>query len=97
MHHGNGTETIFYADPSLLAISLHQDNLYPTGRGAVSRNGEGEGLGFNINVPLPAGSGIGAYEAAFDRVVLPAVRAYRPDLIVVASASTHPPSIRSAA
>ena len=85
VHHGNGTETIFYDDPSVLAISLHQDNLYPTGRGGLDRVGAGAGEGCNINIPLPAGSGIGAYEAAFDRVVLPAVRAYRPDLIVVAS------------
>lgn len=85
VHHGNGTETIFYSDPSVLTISLHQNNLYPTGRGAITANGEGAGQGYNINVPLPAGSGTGAYEAAFDRVVIPAVRAFSPDLVVVAS------------
>ncbi|TGV63224.1 class II histone deacetylase, partial [Mesorhizobium sp. M00.F.Ca.ET.158.01.1.1] len=69
VHHGNGTETVFYSDPSVLTISLHQDNLYPTGRGALADNGKGEGEGYNINIPLPAGSGTGAYEASFDRVV----------------------------
>jgi len=85
VHHGNGTETIFYEDPSVLTISLHQDNLYPVGRGALADRGHGAGEGFNINVPLPPGSGIGAYEAAFDRVVLPALAVFRPDMIVVAS------------
>ncbi len=85
MHHGNGTESAFYDDPSVLAISIHQDNLYPIGRGAVADNGSGDGEGFNINIPLPPGSGTGAYEAAFDRVVLPALQAFRPDMIVVTS------------
>ena len=85
VHHGNGTETVFYSDPSVLTISLHQDNLYPTGRGALADNGKGEGEGYNINIPLPAGSGTGAYEASFDRVVAPALRAFKPDLVIVAS------------
>ncbi|TJX45562.1 MAG: class II histone deacetylase, partial [Mesorhizobium sp.] len=85
VHHGNGTETVFYSDPSVLTISLHQDNLYPTGRGSLADNGKGEGEGYNINIPLPAGSGTGAYEASFDRVVAPALRAYKPDLVIVAS------------
>ncbi len=85
VHHGNGTESAFYDDPSVLAISIHQDNLYPIGRGAVADNGSGDGEGFNINIPLPPGSGTGAYEAAFDRVVLPALQAFRPDMIVVTS------------
>ena len=84
-HHGNGSEEIFYEDPAVLTISLHQNNLFPIGSGAMSANGAGRGEGYNINVPLPPGSGRGAYEAAFERVVIPALRAYRPQLIVVCS------------
>lgn len=84
-HHGNGTEEIFYEDPGVLTISLHQDNLFPIDSGGLDKNGSGAGLGYNINVPLPAGTGRGGYVAAFRRVVLPALRAYRPDLIVVTS------------
>jgi acetoin utilization deacetylase AcuC-like enzyme len=85
VHHGNGTETAFWKDPRVLAISAHQDNWYPQGRGLVGDIGEGPGKGYTINVPLPAGSGVGAYEATFDRVVIPALKAYKPDMIFVAS------------
>jgi acetoin utilization deacetylase AcuC-like enzyme len=84
VHHGNGTQAAFYGDPSVLTISLHQDNCFPPGSGAVEENGEGAGEGFNVNVPLPPGSGNGAYEAALDRVVVPALQRFRPDLILVA-------------
>ena len=85
VHHGNGTETIFLADPNVLAISLHQDEHYPPGRGRVDVVGEGAARGANLNIPLPPGSGIAAYGLAFERVVVPALRAFRPELIVVAS------------
>ena len=84
VHHGNGTEHAFYEDPSVLAISLHQDNLYPAESGAVTDTGTGAGAGATVNIPLPPGSGNGAYEAALERVVVPAIRAFRPDLIIVA-------------
>ena len=83
-HHGNGTESAFYDDPSVLTISIHQDHMVP-GRGGLEDRGRGAGLGFNINIPLPPGSGTGAYLAAMDRVVLPALRRFRPELILVAS------------
>jgi acetoin utilization deacetylase AcuC-like enzyme len=85
VHHGNGTETAFLRDPDVLAISLHQDDLYPIGRGRVEDVGEGPGEGATINIPLPAGSGGAAYRAAFARVVLPALERFRPELILVAS------------
>jgi acetoin utilization deacetylase AcuC-like enzyme len=85
VHHGNGTEHAFYEDPTVLAISIHQDNNYPPRSGAIGDTGAGEGLGYNINVPLPPGSGVGAYVATFERVVEPALRAFRPELILVAS------------
>jgi acetoin utilization deacetylase AcuC-like enzyme len=84
VHHGNGTESAFYDDPSVLTISLHQDDWWPRGRGGLSDTGEGPGTGTNLNVPLPAGSGAGAYRAAFEDVVAPALAAFRPQLILVA-------------
>jgi len=85
VHHGNGTEHAFYSDPTVLTISIHQDNNYPPGSGAITDVGEGAGRGYNINVPLPAGSGVGAYVATFEQVVVPALEAFRPELILVAS------------
>jgi acetoin utilization deacetylase AcuC-like enzyme len=85
VHHGNGTQAIFYDDPSVLTISLHQDNLFPADSGSLAENGAGKGQGYNINVPLPAGSGPGAYASAFERVVVPALQKFRPELIVVPS------------
>jgi acetoin utilization deacetylase AcuC-like enzyme len=85
VHHGNGTETAFWHDPDVLAISLHQEGLYPLGRGALTHVGEGAGRGSTINIPLPAGSAAGAYLAAFERVVLPALERFAPELVFVAS------------
>jgi acetoin utilization deacetylase AcuC-like enzyme len=85
VHHGNGTQAAFYDDPNALTISIHQDRNFPSNSGLVSENGEGLGSGYNINIPLPPGSGVGAYEAAFDRVVIPALEQYKPELIIVPS------------
>jgi acetoin utilization deacetylase AcuC-like enzyme len=63
---------------------LHQDGCYPQGSGALAEQGAGEGEGATLNVPLPPGSGRGAYLAALDRVVVPALERYRPELIVIA-------------
>ena len=84
VHHGNGTEALFWDDPSVLAISLHQDGLYPARSGLLSETGAGEGAGTTLNVPLPAGSGTGAYLDAIDRVVVPALEAFAPELVVIA-------------
>ena len=84
VHHGNGTEAIFMERPDVLTISLHQENNYPRNSGQASIRGCGDGEGFNINVPLAPGSGHDAYLYAFERIVAPAVRCFRPDLIVVA-------------
>ena len=85
VHHGNGTEDAFYEDPSVLTISVHAEELYPPGRGHVEHGGAGPGEGANVNVPLPDGSGHGAYMAAIERVVVPALRRFDPDLMIVAS------------
>ena len=84
VHHGNGTEAIFHDRPDVLTISVHQDNNYPPNSGAFADRGEGAGEGFNLNVPLAPGGGHDAYLHAFRRIVVPALRGYRPDLIIVA-------------
>ncbi len=85
VHHGNGTQSAFYGDPQVLFVSLHQDSLYPYGWGAVDQIGEGDGEGRTVNVPLPAGSGNAAYRAAFERIVVPVVEEFAPELIFVSA------------
>jgi acetoin utilization deacetylase AcuC-like enzyme len=85
IHHGNGTQSIFSDDPNVLTISLHQDRLFPQDTGAVTDNGNRGAEGTVLNIPLPAGTGNGAYAAAFERLVLPALRSFKPDVIFVAS------------
>ena len=84
VHHGNGTEAIFMDDPDVLTISLHQEANYPLDTGGADVRGTGAAFGSNINVPLPPGLGHKGYLAAFDRIVLPALHRFRPDVIVVA-------------
>lgn len=85
VHHGNGTQDAFWNDSNVLFVSLHQDSNYPCGSGACTEIGGPDALGNTINIPLPPGSGMGAYEYAFTRVVLPALRSYKPDLILVSA------------
>ena len=85
VHHGNGTELAFLEDPSVLTISVHQDRCYPVDAGGMETTGRGAGAGTNLNIPLPPGSGHGAYVAAFERAVVPALLRFRPELIVVTS------------
>ncbi|WP_336651972.1 MULTISPECIES: class II histone deacetylase [unclassified Leucobacter] len=85
VHHGNGAQKIYWEDPNVLTISVHQDRLFPVDSGMVEEQGAGAGAGTNINVPLPAGSGDGAYWSVVDEVAGPAIRAFKPDLILVSS------------
>jgi acetoin utilization deacetylase AcuC-like enzyme len=85
VHWGNGTQSIFWTDPRVLAISLHQNELLSTHGGYTHETGEGEAAGTTLNIPLPPGCGHGAYICAFERVVLPALDRFEPDLIIVAS------------
>lgn len=85
VHSGNGAEKAFLGRSDILDISLHQDRCFPTWTGHASTRGEGEGFGYTLNVPLPPGSGNDAYAYAFDKVVEPALRRYKPDIILVAS------------
>ena len=79
VHHGNGTQEIFWDDPSVLFVSLHQWPFYP------GSGGPGEGNETILNVPLPAGSRDEEYAAAFVDVVEPAVAAFEPDLVLVSA------------
>jgi acetoin utilization deacetylase AcuC-like enzyme len=84
VHHGNGTQDVFYQDGRVLYLSAHQSPFYP-GTGDVREVGEGEGRGFTANVPLPMGSGEEAYAAAFAGIFLPVLREFEPDLILVSA------------
>jgi len=85
VHHGNGTQAIFYADPSVLFVSLHQDGLYPADSGPSTDIGTGSGTGFNVNIPLPPGSGDATYAMAFERVVEPLIERFGPEMIFVSA------------
>jgi acetoin utilization deacetylase AcuC-like enzyme len=85
VHHGNGTQHIYYHRDDVLTISLHQENCFPVDTGAVDEIGAGPGRGYNLNVPLPPGSGHDTYLHAMRTIVVPALEDFRPDLIVVAS------------
>ncbi len=84
VHHGNGTEEVFYDDPRVLYVSLHQSPLYP-GTGAAADVGQGIGRGFNVNVPLSAGATSDVYREAFAALVSPILAAYAPDVLLVSA------------
>jgi len=82
VHHGNGTQHSFEQDPNTLYVSTHQFPYYP-GTGAAGEAGEGPGEGATVNIPLPAGCGDAEYVGAFQRILTPVARAFRPELILV--------------
>jgi acetoin utilization deacetylase AcuC-like enzyme len=84
VHHGNGTQDIFYASPQVLFASTHQYPFYP-GTGGRDHIGEGPGEGFTLNMPLSAGTGNEGFFALYERVLWPAARRYDPDLIIVSA------------
>ncbi|WP_261315599.1 class II histone deacetylase [Pseudooceanicola nitratireducens] len=84
VHHGNGTEHIYYDRDDVLTISIHQEKNYPLDTGDVADRGRGKGEGFNMNIPLPPGVGHVGYLEVMDRVVLPALDRFAPDVIIVA-------------
>jgi acetoin utilization protein AcuC len=83
VHFGNGTSDIYYRDPTVLYISLHQDprTIYP-GTGFVWQIGEGVGEGFNVNVPLPPGTGDSTYLYALKEIFVPLAEEFKPDIII---------------
>ena len=83
VHHGDGTQFIFYDDPRVLTCSVHESGryLFP-GTGALDERGAGKGVGTSLNIPLPAFSGDGPYMRAIEDVIVPVVRGFAPDIIV---------------
>ena len=83
VHHGNGTQDIYVADPTVLNISFHQDGrtLYP-GTGALEMIGRDDGEGYTVNLPLPPGTATGSYVMAFDELVPPLIEQFKPEVIM---------------
>ncbi|MGB3634787.1 MAG: histone deacetylase [Rubrobacteraceae bacterium] len=84
VHHGNGTQDIFYSDKEVLYLSTHRSPFYP-GTGYIREVGDGEGRGLTVNVPLSARSGDEEYAAAFAGVLLPVLREFAPELVIVSA------------
>ena len=83
VHHGNGTQWIFYDSPRVFYMSTHQFPFYP-GTGAATEVGSGEGRGFTLNIPLPAGAGDADYELAYNDIA-EAIERYQPQLLLVSA------------
>lgn len=82
VHHGNGTQDIFYSDPTVLYISTHQWPLYP-GTGAIYETGVGDGQGYTINIPLRPRTGDTGYKRVFQEIIMPALWRFEPELVLV--------------
>jgi acetoin utilization deacetylase AcuC-like enzyme len=96
VHHGNGTQDIFYDRADVFYGSMHEDGLYP-GTGATNETGEGDGAGTTLNVPMPAGAGDPDYCSVFDDLFAPALADFDPDLLLVSAgfdAHRHDPISR---
>jgi len=85
VHHGNGTQDIFWADPDVLFFDTHRRAPFYPGSGRVEEVGEGMGEGTTVNVPLPEGSGDLAMVKAFREILVPAANWFKPDLILVSA------------
>jgi acetoin utilization deacetylase AcuC-like enzyme len=81
VHHGNGTQDIFWRDPSVLYASTHQMPLYP-GTGSLSERGDFDTI---VNAPLSPGDGGDVFREAFETVILPRIDAFRPDLVIISA------------
>lgn len=84
VHHGNGTNDAFYDDPDIFFLSTHQDGSYP-GTGKIDEVGQGAGEGATLNLPLPGGSGDVTMRNVFDKIVVPCVQRFKPDIILVSA------------
>jgi acetoin utilization deacetylase AcuC-like enzyme len=84
VHHGNGTQWIFYEDPRVLYISTHQYPFYP-GTGAAEDVGRGKGAGYTVNVPLEAGATDGDFAEVFKAIVMPVIDQFRPELVMISA------------
>lgn len=84
-HHGNGTQEIFEADPSVLFFDVHRAAPFYPGSGHIEETGDGLGDGYTVNVPLPEGTGDRAILHAFEKILVPAADAFKPDLVLVSA------------
>jgi acetoin utilization deacetylase AcuC-like enzyme len=84
VHHGNGTQDIFYADASVFFFSIHQSPLYP-GTGAADERGAGDAIGMTLNAPMPAGSDVAAYIEVFENLLKPAVLDFAPEVLLISA------------
>jgi acetoin utilization deacetylase AcuC-like enzyme len=84
VHHGNGTNDIFYESDQVLYVSIHQSPLYP-GTGALTENGAGAGEGYTVNLPVPPGSGHSEWVGLVQHVVAPVAHDFAPDLLLVSA------------
>jgi acetoin utilization deacetylase AcuC-like enzyme len=84
VHHGNGTQEIFYEDPSVLYVSTHQYPYYP-GTGSASERGKGKGEGFTLNLPLSAGTDGKEYVKLFKEKIVPALQEFKPDILLISA------------
>ncbi|MCG8625860.1 MAG: histone deacetylase, partial [Proteobacteria bacterium] len=84
VHHGNGTQDIFYEDDSVFFFSIHQSPLYP-GTGSSYEQGSGKARGTNLNVPMPAGSGDNEYITVFTDILIPALQAFSPEFTLISA------------
>jgi acetoin utilization deacetylase AcuC-like enzyme len=84
VHHGNGTQEVFFDDPSVLYFSTHQYPHYP-GTGWIDEVGSGEGRGFTVNVPLPIGTDDTSYLYAFNSILVPIATEFRPEFVLVSA------------
>jgi acetoin utilization deacetylase AcuC-like enzyme len=84
VHHGNGTQDMFYDDPRVLYVSTHQSPLYP-GTGLLRETGAGAGEGTNVNLPFPPGTAGDTFRAAFDAVVMPVIERFAPDWLIISA------------
>lgn len=85
VHHGNGTEAIYYDRAEVLTISVHQDRCYPHDTGFIEARGTGNGFDANMNIPLPPGCGHNTYIEVMERLIIPKLNRFSPDLVIVAS------------
>jgi len=89
VHHGNGTQDSFYDNPQVLYVSTHESPFYP-GTGYIEETGKDEAKGTTVNIPLPAGCGDGEYLSVFEQIIVPVVRRFKPQLILVSAGyDTH--------
>jgi acetoin utilization deacetylase AcuC-like enzyme len=84
VHHGNGTQTMFYADPSVLFVSSHQYPYYP-GTGPASDIGRGEGRGYTVNFPMEVGATDADYDLVYREAVIPLLEQYRPEVVLISA------------